>query len=120
MQANTQTASVVAFYDAHPINEDQILHTLAAKASPESGSPRRSCKDYDQDHFGGVEANDILAAKAGIAKQHRVLDVCSGMGGPARYLADRIGCRGGRARFHAQPLSRRPAPDRAWCIWTTW
>ncbi|HJZ97247.1 MAG TPA: methyltransferase domain-containing protein, partial [Candidatus Solibacter sp.] len=49
--------------------------------------------DHDQDHFGGVEANDILAAKAGIAKHHLVLDVCSGMGGPARYLADQIGCR---------------------------
>ena len=50
-------------------------------------------QEHDQDHFGGIEANDILAAKAGIQRQHHVLDVCSGMGGPARYLAHRIGCR---------------------------
>lgn len=85
-------ATVVAFYDAHPINEDQILHTLDSKGIGRDRLTEAILKDYDQDHFGGVEANDILAAKAGIAKQHRVLDVCSGMGGPARYLADRIGC----------------------------
>jgi ubiquinone/menaquinone biosynthesis C-methylase UbiE len=50
-------------------------------------------KDHDQDHFGGIEANDVLASKAGIARNRLVLDVCSGMGGPARYLAHRIGCR---------------------------
>ena len=36
---------------------------------------------------GGVEAVDLLAAKAGISSQHHVLDVCSGMGGPARWIA---------------------------------
>jgi ubiquinone/menaquinone biosynthesis C-methylase UbiE len=35
----------------------------------------------------------VLASKAGIAPNYHVLDVCSGMGGPARYLAHRIGCR---------------------------
>jgi ubiquinone/menaquinone biosynthesis C-methylase UbiE len=85
-------ASVVAFYDAHPINEDQILHTLDSRGIARERLTEEILKDFDQDHFGGVEANDILAAKARIAKQHRVLDVCSGMGGPARYLADRFGC----------------------------
>jgi len=85
-------ASVVAFYDAHPINEDQILHSLDSKGIAKERLTEEILKDYDQDHFGGVEANEILAAKAGIAKRHRVLDVCSGMGGPARYLADRFGC----------------------------
>ncbi|MFN0313732.1 MAG: class I SAM-dependent methyltransferase, partial [Burkholderiales bacterium] len=50
-------------------------------------------KEHDQDHFGGLEANDILIAKAGIQAHHLVLDVCSGMGGPARYFALRTGCR---------------------------
>jgi ubiquinone/menaquinone biosynthesis C-methylase UbiE len=43
--------------------------------------------------FGGLEANDALIALAGIGPQHDVLDVCSGLGGPARHLADRVGCR---------------------------
>lgn len=88
-----QLASVVAFYDAHPISEDQILHTLKTKGIALAGLTEDVLKDYDQDHFGGVETNDILASKAAIAAHHLVLDVCSGMGGPARYLAHRIGCR---------------------------
>src|SRR3954471_10815252 len=73
-------ATVIAYYDAHPINEDQILHALAAKGIATAGLTETLLKDYDQDHFGGVEANDILITKAGIAEHHRVLDVCSGMG----------------------------------------
>lgn len=84
---------VVAFYDAHPINEQQILNTLRSKGVSEADLTEEILKDHDQDHFGGLEANDILAAKAGIRPEHWVLDVCSGMGGPARYLAHRIGCK---------------------------
>jgi len=83
---------VIQFYETHPINEAQILHALEARGVALAGLTEEILKDHDQDHFGGVEANDILASKAGIAQQHRVLDVCSGMGGPARYLAARIGC----------------------------
>lgn len=86
-------ADVIHFYETHPINEAQILHALEARGVALAGLTEEILKDHDQDHFGGVEANDILASKAGIAQQHRVLDVCSGMGGPARYLAARIGCR---------------------------
>jgi ubiquinone/menaquinone biosynthesis C-methylase UbiE len=94
MQSHAQALSrAVAFYDAHPINEEQILHALAAKGVPLDRVDEEILKDHDQDHFGGTEANDILAAQAAIAAQHLVLDVCSGMGGPARYLAHRIGCR---------------------------
>ena len=38
-------------------------------------------------------SNAVLAGKAGITQSDQVLDVCSGMGGPARWLAHRIGCR---------------------------
>jgi ubiquinone/menaquinone biosynthesis C-methylase UbiE len=93
MNQPTPRADVVQFYATHPINEAQILHALAAKGVALAGLTEEILKDHDQDHFGGVEANDILASKAGIARQHHVLDVCSGMGGPARYLATRIGCR---------------------------
>ncbi|HWQ39340.1 MAG TPA: methyltransferase domain-containing protein [Burkholderiales bacterium] len=84
---------VVAFYDAHPINEEQILNTLRGRGLSLEGLTEEVLKDHDQDHFGGIEANDVLAARAGIGPHHLVLDVCSGLGGPARYLAHRIGCR---------------------------
>jgi sarcosine/dimethylglycine N-methyltransferase len=85
--------AVVAFYDAHPINEEQILAALESRGIALENLTEDVLQEHDQDHFGGVEANDILAAEAGILRQHHVLDVCSGMGGPARYLAHRIGCR---------------------------
>ena len=91
-QENTR-AAVVHFYETHPINEAQILHALEARGVALPDLTEDILKDHDQDHFGGVEANDVLASKAGIAPNHHVLDVCSGMGGPARYLAHRIGCR---------------------------
>ena len=89
----TQLSAVVAFYDAHPINEEQILAALRSKGVPLESVTEDVLQEHDQDHFGGIEANDILADKAGIRREHHVLDVCSGMGGPARYLAHRIGCR---------------------------
>jgi sarcosine/dimethylglycine N-methyltransferase len=91
-QENTR-AAVVQFYETHPINEAQILHALEARGVALPDLTEDILKDHDQDHFGGVEANDVLASKAGIAPNRHVLDVCSGMGGPARYLAHRIGCR---------------------------
>ena len=93
MNQPSSRADVVQFYETHPINEAQILHALEARGVALAGLTEEILKDHDQDHFGGVEANDILASKAGIAQHHQVLDVCSGMGGPARYLAARIGCR---------------------------
>jgi sarcosine/dimethylglycine N-methyltransferase len=83
----------VRFYDSHPINEQQILHDLARDGIALEGLTEEVLQHYDQDHFGGLEAVDILAAKAGIDAASHVLDVCSGMGGPARYLASRLGCR---------------------------
>ena len=48
-----------------------------------------------KDHFGigGPTAVEELSKRAGIAKGHRVLDVGSGIGGPARFLAGSFGCR---------------------------
>lgn len=45
----------------------------------------------DMIHMGGLAATDALAELAGIAAGHRVLDVGSGVGGPARRIASRFG-----------------------------
>lgn len=83
----------VRFYENHPINEQQILHDLTRDGIALEGLTEATLQNYDQDHFGGLEAVDVLAARAGIDAASHVLDVCSGMGGPARYLASRLGCR---------------------------
>jgi ubiquinone/menaquinone biosynthesis C-methylase UbiE len=93
MSQQEQLRSVIHFYETHPINEQQILHDLERDGIALDGLTEETLKDYDQDHFGGLEAVDTLAEKAGIDAATRVLDVCSGMGGPARYLAHRLGCR---------------------------
>jgi sarcosine/dimethylglycine N-methyltransferase len=84
---------VIHFYETHPINEAQIMARLRAVAADLDGVSEDLLKHHDQDHFGGLEAVDQLAEAAGIGRGSRVLDVCSGLGGPARHLAQRFGCR---------------------------
>src|SRR6266550_3854852 len=82
------------FYDHHPISEAQVLAALARRRG---GDLSRLTPDelfeFDQDHYGGLAAVDALARRAGITAQSRVLDVCAGLAGPARFLASRRGCR---------------------------
>jgi len=47
----------------------------------------------EQIHVGGEKETDILAEKAQITKEKIVLDVCSALGGPARHLAKKYGCK---------------------------
>ena len=83
---------ILTYYDEHPINEPSIRTALAKEGkSLESVTPP-DLFPYDQDHYGGLEAVKALAASAGLVKGSRVLDVCSGMGGPARYIANSYGC----------------------------
>ena len=93
MTSASHTEIVSQWYDVHPINEQQILEKLAKDNVELADLTEDTLQDYDQDHFGGTGANDKLAECAGIDRSHHVLDVCSGMGGPARYLANNIGCR---------------------------
>jgi sarcosine/dimethylglycine N-methyltransferase len=91
--STVQKAGVIQFYDTHPINEDEILGKLAARGTNLDKLTEDELKDLDQDHYGGVHVVEVLADRAGIRREHHVLDVCSGMGGPARWIAHRYGCR---------------------------
>lgn len=91
--SNSHQAGVVGFFDTHPINEDEILTKLAARGANMDALTEIDLKDFDQDHYGGTDAVNALADAAGVRADHHVLDVSSGMGGPARWLAHRYGCR---------------------------
>jgi ubiquinone/menaquinone biosynthesis C-methylase UbiE len=86
-------AAVLQFYESHPINEEQIVAALKARGLDLAAVTEEHLKEHDQDHYGGTTAVDRLMAAAGIRAGQQVLDVCSGMGGPARYIAWRSGAK---------------------------
>ena len=92
MLQGTPARRVSEFYDHHPISEARVL---AALARPGLGRPgplsAEDLFEFDQDHYGGLAAVDALARRAGVGDGSRVLDVCAGLGGPARFLASRRG-----------------------------
>ena len=50
---------------------------------------------YDHFHGRGLEATEELANRLPVSAGDRILDIGSGLGGPARYMARRFGCRVG-------------------------
>jgi sarcosine/dimethylglycine N-methyltransferase len=81
------------WYDKHPINEQQILDKLAAEGIEQDQVTAEDLSRFDQDHYGSLDATDLLAQALRIGPDTTVLDVCSGMGGTSRYLAYRYGAR---------------------------
>jgi ubiquinone/menaquinone biosynthesis C-methylase UbiE len=139
MAQGSHLDAVSDWYDVHPINEQQILGKLEQDGVDTSRLSEDILQNYDQDHFGGVEANDELARLAGLDENCRVLDVCSDMGGPARYQAHNYGCHvtgidltesrvagairltemaglGGRAAFQCANALDNPFPDRTFDV----
>jgi sarcosine/dimethylglycine N-methyltransferase len=83
---------LVHYYDTHPINEHEIFAKLQARGDDLNALTQAQLKDFDQDHYGGTDAVEVLADAARVNAASKVLDVCSGMGGPARWLAHTRGC----------------------------
>ena len=84
---------VVDFYRRHPISEGQIVDALRRQGKDLARLRPEDLYDFDQDHYGGLEAVEALGRRAGIDGSSRVLDVCAGLGGPARFMARRWGAR---------------------------
>jgi SAM-dependent methyltransferase len=86
-------------YEQHPLTADSILHRLDFR--PDSGRVLTELdlavddvsEITDQNHGGGLAAVLEIARAVPISKDTTVLDVGSGLGGPARALAHLIGCR---------------------------
>ncbi len=73
-----------------------LLQRLNAALADDGADPARpSMQDlepYDQFHGRGMEATAELAALVQAGPHERLLDIGSGIGGPARHLARRFGC----------------------------
>ena len=85
--------SVVDFYSRHPISEGQVVDALRRQGKDLERLQPEDLYDLDQDHYGGLEAVEALARRARIDAASRVLDVCAGLCGPARFIASRWGAR---------------------------
>ncbi len=74
-----------------------LLARLNAALLEDGVDPHRpsmeSLAPYDQFHGRGLEATEEIAALMPAAPGDHLLDVGSGIGGPARYFATRFGCR---------------------------
>ena len=81
---------------AHYARND-VLARLEAALVDDGQDPARPTLEalapYDQFHGRGLEATRELADGLEVSPEHHLLDVGSGIGGPARYLAQRFGCR---------------------------
>jgi cyclopropane fatty-acyl-phospholipid synthase-like methyltransferase len=71
----------------------ELSQITQQKSIPESNLTVSDLINLDQYHYLGIEAVDIAAQKLGISAQSHVLDIGSGIGGTARYLAWKYGCK---------------------------
>ena len=86
-------AHVLAFYDRHPITAADVLTRIKDQRGSLDRLKPEDVFPFDQDHYGGLAANDELAMAAAIRSDDLVLDLCCGLGGPARYQALSRRCR---------------------------
>jgi SAM-dependent methyltransferase len=74
-----------------------LLERLEAALAEDGADPARpgleALAPYDQFHTRGLEATRELADLLEVEPRHHLLDIGSGIGGPARYMHSRFGCR---------------------------
>jgi sarcosine/dimethylglycine N-methyltransferase len=75
-------------------NLDRIARGLSARGIGATDPiPPEQLFDLDEWHYHGIDAIRAAADQLQLGPTSRVLDIGSGVGGPARYLAHMIGCR---------------------------
>ena len=87
----TEIRSAIDFYERHPISAAIIAAKLKAARGHLDAVAPDELFPHDQDHYGGLAANDALANLASIGPGSCVADFCAGLGGTVRYLAHRYG-----------------------------
>jgi SAM-dependent methyltransferase len=83
---------VSAHYSGGDLHE-RLQKALAADGIDYDHLSLDALAPYDQFHGRGLEATVEIANLVSIVAGDHILDIGSGIGGPARYLAHRFGCR---------------------------
>lgn len=80
----------------HYASADIVARVLAALREAGENTEKLTppmLYSFDQFHGGGIGATEANTSKLGLGPASRVIDVGSGIGGPARYMATTYGCR---------------------------
>lgn len=74
-----------------------LFSRLQAALKEDGADPERptmaALAPYDQFHGRGLEVTEEIAATLSLSPDDHLLDIGSGLGGPARFMAERFGCR---------------------------
>jgi len=82
----------VALHYATKNLEERILRAFEAAGKPRAKITADDLMAVDEFHIGGREATAAIAAQMQLRRGMRLLDVGSGIGGPARHFASAHGC----------------------------
>jgi ubiquinone/menaquinone biosynthesis C-methylase UbiE len=90
MEIGSKQLEVLSYmYSKHLVSVDYINIILNQKGKTISEiSNATELYELDQDHFLGIEANNECIKSLNICADDLILDIGSGLGGPARYIAE--------------------------------
>lgn len=82
-------------YSKHLVSPSYVEKELQARGKSINSSDLLidDLLPFDQDHFGGVDPTELCILACEIDGNSNILDIGGGLGGPARYIAWRTGCR---------------------------
>ena len=83
---------ITAHYSSAGLMERLRVALISDGADPDNPTIQEMAP-YDQFHGRGMEATEDVAGLIAPSADDHILDVGSGIGGPARFFADRFGCR---------------------------
>ena len=87
----TCEAAVAQHYGVENL-EEKILRAFEAAGKPRDSLTLDDLAGIDEFHVGGRDATEALAAQLPLRTGMKLLDIGSGIGGPARYFASQHGC----------------------------
>ncbi len=86
----SDSAAVTRHYGSAGI-ADQVLSALRAASGPEAPVTPETLAPFDHFHGRGLAATQEIAARLGPRPGEQILDIGSGIGGPARWIAATFG-----------------------------
>lgn len=85
--------AIAQHYGQNQLTQKIVKALKSVRSDPGAPVTVADLEPLDQLHHGGLGLTMQMAEKAGVAQGMRILDAGSGIGGPARYLANRFGCK---------------------------